>query len=54
MTAIGIVRNHNRVEVEFMDQLKLILRQQYEYAPDVYHNYTFKEFEKTEIMDLYL
>ena len=54
MTAIGIVRNHNRVEVEFMDQLKLILRQQHDYAPDVYHNFTFKEFEKTEIMDLYL
>lgn len=54
MTAIGVVRNRNRVEVEFLDQLKLILTTQYAKSPSIYHNFTFVEFESREFLDFYL
>ena len=54
MTAIGIVRNHNRVEVNFIDQLKIILKRQFELVPDVFHNFTYQEFEHRDLLDFYI
>jgi len=44
-TAIGYVKNGNRIEAEFLNQLQIILAKQYETKPDLYHSYQFLKFE---------
>ena len=51
---IAYVKNGNRIEIEFLEQLKLILREQYRFAPDMFHNYTLLEFENAELLNYYL
>lgn len=41
-TAIGYIKNGNRAETAFLDQLSLTLEKQHEEYPDVFHEYKIK------------
>ena len=46
--------NGNRIELEFVEQLRIILQQQHSYAPDMFHNFTLVEFKNAKLLDYYV
>lgn len=53
-TGIGFIKNGNRAESAFLDQLELTLNRQHEEFPKIFHKYTIKQFERAEFLDFYL
>jgi len=54
VTKIAFIKNTHRIEIEFIDQLRLILKQQYDYAPDMFHQFELVEFENAELLRYYV